>query len=218
MENKSPKPSRSVWIGLALVVATLGIIFALARIESAAKRAQPLPVLGQVSEFTLTNQAEQAVTLADLRGKVWVADIIFTRCAGPCPQMTRRMEILQDALPTESAAKLVTLTTDPDFDTPPVMKAYGERFGADFARWLFLTGSKPEIARLAIDGLKLTTVEKKPEERADPNDLFIHSTIFVVVDKQARLRGVFETVGQDMIFEQIKPKLLAAIAELEREP
>ncbi len=218
MDNSSPKSSRSVWIGLALVVATLGIIFALAKIESTAKHAQPLPVLGQVPDFTLTNQAEQAVTLADLRGRVWVADIIFTRCAGPCPHMTRRLKLLQDALPATSAAKLVTLTTDPDFDTPPVMTAYGGKFGADFARWLFLTGSKPEIARLAIDGLKLTTVEKKPEERADPNDLFIHSTIFVVVDKQARLRGVFETVGQDMIFEQIRPKLLAAIAELEREP
>jgi protein SCO1/2 len=218
MENSSPKSSKSVWIGLALVIATLGLIFALGRIESATKRAQPLPVLAQVADFLLTNQSGQAVTLADLRGKVWVADIIFTRCAGPCPQMTRRMSALQDSLPATSTAKLVTLTTDPEFDTPAVMKAYGERFGADIARWSLLTGSKPEIARLAIDGLKLTAVEKKPEERADPNDLFIHSTIFVVVDKQARLRGVFETVGQDLIFEQIRPKLLAAIQELEREP
>jgi protein SCO1/2 len=218
MDNNTPKSSKPVWIGLALVLATLGVIFVLGMIESAAKRAQPLPVLAQVSDFTLINQAGQVVTLSDLRGKVWVADIIFTRCAGPCPHMTRRMKILQDALPTASTARLITLTTDPDFDTPPVMKAYGEKFGADFARWLFLTGSKAEIAKLAIDGLKLTTVEKKPEERADPNDLFIHSTIFVVVDKQARLRGVFETVGEDLIFEQIKPKLLAAIAQLEREP
>ncbi|HEY9172768.1 MAG TPA: SCO family protein [Verrucomicrobiae bacterium] len=218
MDNRSPKSSKSVWIGLALVVATLGLIFVLARIESAAKRAQPLPVLAQVSDFALTNQAGQTVSLADLRGRVWVADIIFTRCAGPCPQMTRRMKSLQDALPAASTAKLVTLTTDPEFDTPPVMKAYGEKFGADFARWSFLTGDKSEIAKLAIDGLKLTTVEKKPEERADPSDLFIHSTIFVLVDKQARLRGVFETVGQDLIFEQIKPKLLAAIAQLEQEP
>ncbi len=218
MENGSPKPSKSVWIGLALIVATIVIVFALAKLESAAKRAQPLPVLAQVSDFTLTNQARQAVTRADLLGRVWVADIIFTRCAGPCPHMTRRMKMLQDALPAAIAARLLTLTTDPDFDTPPVMKAYGEKSGADFARWSFLTGSKAEIAKLAIDGLKLTTVEKKPEERADPNDLFIHSTIFVVVDKQARLRGVFETVGQDLIFEQIKPKLLAAVAQLEREP
>ncbi len=218
METNSPKSAKSVWIGLALVVVTVGLIFALARIESVAKRTQPLPVLSQISDFTLTNQAGQTVTLANLRGKVWVADIIFTRCAGPCPHMTRRMKSLQDALPAASTAKLVTLTTDPEFDTPPVIKTYGEKFGADFARWSFLTGSKSEIARLAIDGLKLTTVEKKAEERADPSDLFIHSTIFVLVDKQARLRGVFETVGEDLIFEQIKPKLLAFIAQLEQEP
>jgi cytochrome oxidase Cu insertion factor (SCO1/SenC/PrrC family) len=218
MDNNSPKSSKSVWIGLALVIVTLALLFVLARIESTTQRAEPLPVLSQVSEFTLTNQAGKSATLADLRGKVWVADIIFTRCAGPCPHMTRRMKLLQDALPAASTAMLVTLTTDPEFDTPPVMRAYGEKFGADFARWFFLTGSKMEIARLAIDGVKLTTVEKKPEERADPSDLFIHSTIFVLVDKQARLRGVFETVGEDLIFEQIKPKLLAAIAQLEREP
>ena len=218
-ESHQPaRSAKSVWIGFALVLATISAIVLLARIESAGKRAVPLPVLGQIPDFTLTNQTGQVITLASLRGKVWVADIIFTRCAGPCPQMTRRMKVLQDALPATSAAKLVTLTTDPDFDTPPVVKAYGGKFGADFARWLFLTGAKTEIARLAIDGLKLTTVEKKPGERADPNDLFIHSTIFVVVDKQARLRGVFETVGEDLIFEQVKPQLLAAVAQLEREP
>ena len=213
--TKAPK---SVWIGLGLILVTLALVVILARIESAGKRAQPLPVLGQLGDFTLTNQAAQAFTLADLRGKVWVADIIFTRCAGPCPQMTRRMKALQDAFLAGSAAKLLTLTTDPDFDSPQVMQAYGKRFGADFARWTFLTGGKREIAKLAIDGLKLSAVEKKPEERADVNDLFIHSTMFVVVDKQARLRGVFDTLGEDLLFKQAKPRILAAVAQLEREP
>jgi protein SCO1/2 len=217
MDSGSLKSSRSIWTGLVLVGVTLGLILVLARIESTTRRNQPLPVLGEVADFTLTNQAGQTVTLADLRGKVWVADIIFTRCAGPCPPMTRRMKTLQDALPPAGNARLVTLTTDPDFDTPPVMKTYGERFGADFARWTFLTGSKTEIGKLAIYSLKLTAVEKKPDERTDPNDLFIHSTIFVLVDKQARLRGVFETVGEEVIFEQIKPRLLTAIAGLEAE-
>ena len=67
-----------------------------------------------------------------------------------------------------SQAKLVTLTTDADFDTPPVLKAYAERFGADPQRWMFLTGTKQEIAKLAIDSLKLTAIAKKPEERESP--------------------------------------------------
>ncbi len=204
-EKRMPaRPPWSVWGGLALVIVTVGVIFALLRIVSVGEHAGPLPVLGQVADFTLTNQSGQVLTRAGLLGKVWVADIIFTRCAGPCPHMTRRMKVLQDALPAASTAKLVSLTTDPDFDTPPVLKAYGEKFGADLARWTLLTGDKTEIARLAIGGLKLTAIAKKPEERTDPADLFIHSTIFVIVDKQARLRGVFETVGEELIFEQIK--------------
>ena len=87
--------------------------------NSTTRRVTALPVLGHVADFTLTNQDGQVTTLADLTNHVWVADIIFTRCAGPCPIMTAQMKSLQDALPPASRAKLVTLTTDPDYDTPP---------------------------------------------------------------------------------------------------
>ena len=76
---------------------------------------QPLPVIGQIADFALTNQNGRAVSLADLRGQPWVADIIFTRCPGPCLKMTKQMKALQDALPPGSPTKLVTLTTDADF-------------------------------------------------------------------------------------------------------
>lgn len=207
----------SVWIGLGLTLAVLLGALVLYR-QSMPRAATPLPVLGSVPDFVLTNHLGQTVTLADLRGSVWVADIIFTRCAGPCPQMTRQMAAVQQALPARSTARLITLTTDPEYDTPPVLKAYAERYGARPERWWFLAGTKAEIARLAIDGLKLVAVEKPPAERADPADLFIHSTIFVVVDKQARLRGVFETVGEEPIFARMKPRILRAVAQLEREP
>ena len=101
--------------------------------------------MAPIADFTLTNQNGSAVSLADLRGQVWVADIIFTRCPGPCLKMTRQMKELQEALPPASQAKLVTLTTDADFDTPPVLKAYAERFGADTNRWMFLTGPKRRL-------------------------------------------------------------------------
>lgn len=153
----------------------------------------------------------------DLRGRVWVADIIFTRCPGPCLKMTRQMKGLQEALPSTSEAKLVTLTTDADFDTPPVLKAYAERFGADLNRWMFLTGTKQGIAKLAIDSLKLTALEKKPEERESPEDLFVHSTIFVIVDKQGQLRGVFETTGEGIDPRAVQTQIVAAVRQLERE-
>jgi protein SCO1 len=207
-----------IWAGLTLVGLTLLMMLLLAGLKSRGVREQPLPVYSQIASFTLTNQSGNAVSLADVRGKVWVADIIFTRCPGPCLKMTRQMKELQNALPPESQVKLVTLTTDADFDTPPVLKAYAERFGADTNRWMFLTGTRQDIAKLAIDSLKLTAIEKKPEERESVQDLFVHSTIFVIADKQARLRGVFETTGEGVDPQEAKTRILAAARQLEREP
>jgi cytochrome oxidase Cu insertion factor (SCO1/SenC/PrrC family) len=132
--------------------------------------------------------------------------------------MTKQMQVLQGALPPDSTTKLVTLTTDADFDTPPVLKAYAERFGADPRRWMFLTGTRQEVAKLAIDSLKLTAIEKKPEERESPQDLFVHSTIFVIADKRGQLRGVFETTGEGIDPRNVQTQILAAAERLEREP
>ncbi len=207
-----------VFIGLTLAGLTIAMAFALANLKSRFSNAPSLPVIGPIADFSLTNQDGRAVSLADLRGQVWVADIIFTRCPGPCLKMTKQMKALQDALPPGSPTKLVTLTTDADFDTPPVLKTYAERFQADPQRWTFLTGTKKDIANLAIDSLKLTAIEKKPEERESPQDLFVHSTIFVLVDKRAQLRGVFETTGEGIEPENVKAQILAAVMQLEREP
>jgi protein SCO1/2 len=202
---------------LILTLALLALAGLLAALNVRDTAGKALPVYGQVSEFGLTNHDGQACSLSDLRGKVWVADIIFTRCPGPCLKMTRQMHELQTALPTSSQAKLVTLTTDPEFDTPAVLKAYAQRFGADFNRWLFLTGTKKQIAGLAIDSLKLTALEKKPEERQSPADLFVHSTIFVAVDKRGQLRGIFETTGEGIDPAQVRGEIVAAVKRLERE-
>ena len=217
--NRPPRRLlRILWVVWTLVFAGIFLAFLLANLKLRAFLGNPLPVLGQVSDFTLTNQLGRAVSLADLRGHVWVADIIFTRCAGPCLKMSKQMKELQESLPAASKAQLISLTTDPAFDTPAVLKAYGERFVANPGRWMFLTGSKQEVGRLATNSLKLTGIEKKPEERESVVDLFIHSTIFVIVDKSAQLRGVFQTTGEDIDPLKVKKEIQAAIRRLEREP
>jgi len=205
-----------VWGGLLLLV-TILLVGLLLQIRSRAITRVALPVYGQVADFALTNQNGQAVSLADLRGHVWVADIIFTRCPGPCLKMTRQMKELEQALPEGSECKLITLTTDPEYDVPAILKTYCERFSADLNRWTFLTGTKPEIRKLGIDSLKLTAIEKTPEEREESNDLFIHSTIFVLVDRNAQLRGVFETMGEGIDPNQVQAKILASVNQLEKE-
>ena len=219
MNRTGKAVSWSVWIGIALVAVTLTLALMLWKLQSLRVVPAPaLPVISQVSAFTLTNQLGQPVTLENLKGRVWVGDIIFTRCAGPCPVMTGKMRELQDALPTGSSARLVTLTTDPETDTPAVLRRYAEKFGANAERWNFLTGGKRMIANLAMDGLKLSAVPTKPEERTDAADLFVHTTIFVIVDKQGQLRGSFQTQGEMVDWAASKKKILTTIKQLENEP
>jgi protein SCO1 len=209
----------SLWFGLALLALTLALIVALFQLKrEMARPGQPLPVIQTLAPFTLTNQLAQPVTLDSLRGRVWVGDIIFTRCAGPCPVMTRQMREVQDALPAASRAQLITLTTDAPHDTPEVLKGYAAKYYADPARWQFLTGDPRAVATLAIDGLKLTVLAKPTAERTDPADLFVHSTIFVVVDKLGRLRAAYETQGDHVQWPAVKEQILATVKQLEAEP
>jgi protein SCO1/2 len=205
-------------VGLLLLILAVSFAFVITKAKSEAEHRESLPVYGQVADFSLTSQNNAAVSLADLRGHVWIADIIFTRCPGPCLRMTRQMKELQDALPKDAQTKLISLTTDPDYDTPAILKTYADRAGADMTRWTFLTGTKIQIGDLATGSLKLSAVEKKPDERASPDDLWVHSTIFVIVDKHAQLRGVFQTGGEDVDWKVEKQKILDAAKQLEREP
>jgi cytochrome oxidase Cu insertion factor (SCO1/SenC/PrrC family) len=214
-ENTTRLP-KSIWIGFVFLFGFIGLAFMLWL--AGITRNPPIGVIGPVSDFTLTNQDGQVTTLADLTNHVWVADIIFTRCAGPCPRMTQQMKSLQDKLPADSTAKLVTLTTDPDYDSPAILKKYGERFGADFKRWMFLTGTKRQIAQLGANDLKLSAQPIKLTDQKSPVDLFIHATIFVVVDKHARLRTFFETGGDGVNWATVEPKILKTVTRLENEP
>ena len=220
MTEKIQRPPPTVWLGFSFVSGLLGLALLISFFQVNRSRQLPqLPVLGSIAAFTLTNQDGQITTLADFSNHVWVADIVFTRCAGPCPRMTGQMKLLQNFLPSASTAKLVTLTTDPENDSPAVFKKYGERFDADFNRWTFLTGTKNEIAALASGSLKLSAQPVKPADQKDVADLFIHTTIFVIVDKHARLRGFFETGGDGVDWTNaVLPKILKSVRQLENEP
>jgi protein SCO1 len=146
------------------------------------------PMYGQVSSFTLTNQLGKPVSLDDLQGQIWVANIIFTRCPGPCYQLTKQMHALQDVLPPDVPVRFVSLTADPAYDTPAVLNKYAVRFDADPNRWHFLTGAKEDIYQLAISSLKLSVHENV--DGPSIAEQFLHTTRVVVVDGKGQLRDV----------------------------
>jgi protein SCO1 len=181
-------PSRIVpWVIWGILLMVMVSVVGIFVTSTLREQRRPLPIYGQIGSFALTNQFGQAVTSADFKERIWVANIIFTRCPGPCAQMSRQMQTLQAALPHDSSIQLVSLTADPIFDTPVVLRNYAARFQADSNRWQFLTGPKQEIYDLARTGLKLS-VEELPEGSIE--EQFIHSTRFVVVDGRGRVRDV----------------------------
>ena len=209
-----PTSTATKWIvggGLALIIGLIAVVFVRQEIQ---RRAWPeLPVISSVADFQLTNQLGAAVTLANLRGKVWLANVIFTRCPGPCLAMSRQLAVLQKQLPSNDRVRVVTLTIDPEFDTPAVLKRYAEKLGADPARWWFLTGASRELRRLAIDDLKFVAVDKDAKEQQTPDDLFIHSTYFMAVDRHGRLRAVIESTEPGA-----NEKAVATVNQLLAEP
>ena len=145
-----------------------------------------LPQLGQVPDFALTDQGGNAVTRADLDGAPWVADFIFTRCAGQCPMMSQRMGALQEAL-KNADVRLVTFTVDPEHDTPNILASYAMHYGAVPGRWRFLTGSREAIWRLARDGFRVGV-----EDNGTVEEPIAHSIRLILVDRRGFIRGYYD--------------------------
>lgn len=198
--NAPSKPSRRriPWRLLA-PLGLLGVAFAatgLILLSRTASAGAP-PVLGQVPPFTLVRQDGSPVSLDDLRGHPWLADFIFTRCAGSCPLMTGRLAGLRKQIP--DAVHLVSFTVDPRNDTPEVLTRYARDLHPG-TRWLFVTGDQQALYTLASDGFKLGVFEVPAGEQKPGDDgPFMHSTKFVLVDAAARIRGYYDSADETEI-------------------
>src|SRR5579885_2891328 len=148
----------------------------------------PLEDFGAVGDFSLTERSGRTVTNADLAGKVWVASFVFTRCTGPCPQVTGTVARAQDALRGEPDVRLVTFTVDPEHDNPDELKNYADHFGADPERWLFLTGSEEKLYALIRTRFHLGVEHNKGND-VEPGQAVTHSTRLILVDRRGHIRG-----------------------------
>jgi protein SCO1/2 len=155
------------------------------------------PILGTIPAFELTNQHGMTFTSKDLEGRAWVANFIFTRCTTVCPMFSAKMSRIQHrARGLWNSVKLVSISVDPEYDTPERLLAYAKSHKASPFTWSFLTGPIENIKKVVIEGLKVSMGNEGPEGNFEG---IFHGSHFVVVDSKMRIRGYFDANESDAI-------------------
>ncbi len=194
-------------VGVAILLAGAATLWRLrAAVPSpAGATLEQLGDYGSVPPFTLTERSGRHVSRDDLRGFVWVADFIYTECTESCPTQSLQLAQLQREFAGADDLRLVSITVDPEHDTPEVLGRYAERYGAG-DHWWFLTGDKTDIYCLAQQGFRLSVVDPaavspttcRQAFRLGPapawashgsKGLFMHSARAVLVDRDGRIRA-----------------------------
>lgn len=190
---------------LAVILALVtGPTLALAQ-EGADREAQRLPTIGPAPDFALTSQDGVEVTLESLRGKVLAIAFIYTWCPDICPMLTDKMARVQDELGADFGTQVafVSITFDPERDTPEVLKEYAEAFDADLSGWSFLTGTAAEVREVA--GRYGVAVATGPDGQID------HSMLTTLVDREGVMRVQY--LGYRFDEEEFRHDLLALVNE-----
>ena len=194
----------------AALVLTLAMLASLMLVQShdaghRISQAQQLPEIAPAPDFALTSQDGAPVKLADFRGKVVAVTFIFTMCTATCPVLTPMMSFVQDQLGSDFGAKIafVSITVDPERDTPEVLKEYAQAFGANLAGWSFLTGPPAAIR----DVTRRYGVFASKNANGDVDHTFLTS----IVDPRGILRVQYLGVRFDP--EEFRRDLLSLLKE-----
>ena len=161
----------------------------------AAEALGELPDYGAVPEFSLTERSGRSLRRSELDGRPWLASFIFTRCPGVCPTISANVSKLHERLP--DGVRLVSFSVDPTYDTPAVLSAYADRFGASRERWLLVTGPTDELRRLVSDGFHLSVAE-------DTGGALTHSDRVALVDREGRIRRYYRGTEAGWVDEALR--------------
>ncbi|MEP7122049.1 MAG: SCO family protein [Byssovorax sp.] len=179
--------SRWFWI------IAIGIVFLLPIGRALANHMPEPPAMKlALPDFVLTDQHNKPYGLADLKGRVWAADFVFTSCPTVCPKLTAQMQQLQHrSRNLGDAFHMVTFTVDPENDTPERLAAYATTYHADPRRWSFLTGSLGDIETTVVKGFKLAMGKDEVPAGSGLFSIF-HGEKLVLVDDAGFIRGYYD--------------------------
>jgi len=184
--------SPAFWLTLAACTITFNIARAVL-----SPSVKPIPVLGQISDFELTDHRDRTLTKQSLQGKTWVANFIFTRCPTVCPAFTAKMaQIQKRSRALGQDFHMVSFSVDPQHDTPEVLRIYAKEHGAKRINWSFVTGDLDEVKKTVIEGLKISMGNNDPEGNFAG---IFHGSHFVLVDGRGRIRGYYDANDADAV-------------------
>jgi protein SCO1 len=193
--NASYRLGILIFIGTILASAAPAYFIAFGQPVESPRAAQEMGDLGyDLGAFRMIERSGKAVTEADLAGDVWVSAFIFTRCPISCPRISSVMKGLQGPL-GKAGVRLVSVSVDPDFDTPEILTRYAQGLEADPARWWFLTGKQDEVVDLILNRFHLDVARN---EGGDPSpeakvELVRHSPRLVLVDRGNKVSGFYDS-------------------------
>ena len=172
-----------------------------------------LPVIANVQEFSFTDQNGKKVNNETIRGKVYATEYFFTTCKGICPKMNANMYKVYDRYKNNNQFVILSHTCMPETDSVPLLKAYENKMKANIGlsvpNWYFVTGSKDSLYKMARESYLL---DNEKNNSINIKDQFIHTQFFALVDKEQRVRGIYDGLKQDEI-----DKLIENIDELIKE-
>jgi protein SCO1/2 len=186
-----------------------------------------LPILADLPQFALVDEDAKPVKRDDLLGRVWVADFVFTSCADACPRLQMKMKSLQDRLiPLAQGGNigLLSVSVDPERDTPEKLRGYARIYGQRKGQWRYLTGSQREVEKTVVQGFhtamarfpsaepggfaaRRAEAEGRSIGSADPRlEAFdiMHGERLVLVDRLGRIRGFYDADDQDALLRDAR--------------
>src|SRR5882672_7290916 len=209
MQALADKPGKLVlhpgWVAFAALALALPMGALLFRQTAAPE----LPILGDLPSFSVVAVSFKNFGKDDLLGRVWIADFVFTSCSDACPRLQAKMKKLQGRLiPLEQGGNisLLSISVDPERDTPEKLKQYAETFGARPGLWRSLTGDQKEVERTVVRGFH-TAMAKVPAEGADPHLAafeIMHGERLVLVDRLGRIRGYYDADDRDRLLRDAR--------------
>lgn len=153
----------------------------------------------EVGDFDFTDQQSRSLKIDDLKGKVWIANFIFTSCAAECLVLSARFAELQRLFATEDDLAFVSFSVDPQTDTPERLGQFANRWHANPEKWFFLTGEAAEVDALVKNSFLLPITRDPIEAGKLMSERFIHSNRFAIVDRSGTVRAYVEGLEPEAI-------------------